>query len=231
MVGHRPLEASIGVRIPARQPMDEKNKNAVEIYNLIAEEYAKKFDLIESDEDLRFPNIFLSYLKPGWLVLDLGCGTGFSAEYFASKGMKVEGVDFSKNMIAIAKRNYPNLKFSIADMREFDPDEEKDAVWAGYSLFHFEQDQMERVIERIKTYLKPSGILGLVFQVGHGEIEPQEPFLQDRKIYIHLYTENEFVAILEKHGFEVIDRDIKKAADFEFPYDKILLIAKRKHTV
>lgn len=208
--------------------MDDKNKKVIEIYDLIAEDYAKKFDPVESAEDLRFLNLFLSYLKPGSHTLDLGCGTGFSAGYFATKGMEVEGSDLSKSMVAIAKRNYPAIKFSIADMREFDPGEMKDAVWAGYSLFHFGQDDMERTIEKIKTYLRTGGFLGLVMQGGHGEIEPQEPFLPEKKIYIHLYTREELATILQKHGFEIIDHGVKKAEDYEFPYDKILLIAKLK---
>lgn len=64
--------------------MDNKNKNAIEIYNLIAKDYAAKFDPIESEDDLKFDNIFLSHLKLGSNVLDLGCGTGFSKEFSVS---------------------------------------------------------------------------------------------------------------------------------------------------
>jgi len=208
--------------------MEDKNKKAIEVYDIIAEDYAKKFDPIESDDDLRFPNAFLSHLKPGMSVVDLGCGTGFSAGYFVKNGMKVEGVDLSSGMIEIAKRNYPDIKFFVADMRQFTPEKLVDAVWAGYSLFHFEQEHFENTIEKIKTYLKPGGIFGLVMQEGHGEIEPDEPFLPEKKICIHLYTEEELKIILEKHGFEVVDKNIKKAASYEFAHDKILLITKLK---
>jgi len=208
--------------------MDDKNKKAVEIYDLIAEDYAKRFDPVESDDDLIFPNTFLSHLKPGMSIVDLGCGTGFSAGYFAKKGMNAEGVDLSASMIAIAKRNYPNIKFSIADMRKFAPDKPVDAVWAGYSLFHFEQEHFENTIDKIKTYLKPDGIFGLVMQEGSGEIEPNEPFMPEKHIYIRLYTEKELNTILEKHGFEVVEKKIKKAEDYEFNHDKILMIAKLK---
>ena len=37
----------------------DKNKKAIEIYDYIAEEYAKRFDAIVSDEDLKFLNIFI----------------------------------------------------------------------------------------------------------------------------------------------------------------------------
>lgn len=208
--------------------MEDKNKNAIEVYDLIADDYAKKFDPIESDDDLIFPNTFLSHLKVGSKIVDLGCGTGFSAGYFTKNGMNVIGVDLSKSMIAIAKRNYPNIHFFIEDVRSFSINDQVDAVWAGYSLFHFEQEHFENTILKIRTYLKSGGIFGLVMQEGHGEIEPNEPFLPEKKIYIHLYTEEELKIILEKYGFEVIDKNIKKAAGYEFAHDKILLIAKLK---
>lgn len=208
--------------------MDDKNKNAIEIYNLIAKDYAAKFDPIESEDDLKFDNIFLSHLKLGSKILDLGCGTGFSTQYFVDKGMKAQGIDLSKSMIDIAKKNYPKLPFSMADMRVFKPSETMDAVWAGYSLFHFEQRYLEKTIKNIKTYLRPYGIFGLVIQGGSGEIEPQEPFLPEKNIYIHLYAKEDMIEILNRYGFEVIDSSIKKALEFEFPYDKILLVTRLK---
>ncbi|KKU90930.1 MAG: Methyltransferase type 11 [Candidatus Jorgensenbacteria bacterium GW2011_GWA1_48_11] len=204
----------------------DKNKKAIEIYDYIAEEYAKRFDAIVSDEDLKFLNIFLSHLKPGSHIVDLGCGTGFSSGYFAKKGMKTQGVDLSSNMISIAKRNYSEINFSIADMREFMPEEKVDAVWAGYSLFHFEKIHLEKTLESIKSYLRPQGILGIVMQGGNGEVEITEPFMPSEKIYIRLYTQEELIKLLQQYGFEIIDQNVKKAADYEFPYDKILLIAK-----
>lgn len=208
--------------------MEDKNQKAIKVYDIIAKDYANKFDPVESDEDLVFLNIFLSYLKLGMNIIDLGCGPGFSAGYFVKKGMKVEGVDLSANMIAIARINYPGIKFSLVDIRKFSPSIPVDSVWAGYSLFNFEQSHLESTLKKIKTYLKSRGVLGIVMQEGVGEIELNVPFFPEKKIYIHLYTKEELIVILEQQGFEVIDQKIKKAIEGEFPYDKILLIARLK---
>lgn len=207
--------------------MNNKNKKAVEIYDKIAEEYSKNFDSIDSESDLVFLNTFLSHLKPNFYIVDIGCGTGFSAGYFVKKGMRTEGSDLSSNMIAIAKRNYPSISFSVADMREFSPLQKADAVWAGYSLFHFKQEDFEKTIKQIRTYLKPDGIFGLVMQEGEGELERDEPFLPGEKIYLHLYTEEQLQTILQKFGFEIIEKKRKTPLHpNEFPYNKLLLIAK-----
>jgi predicted TPR repeat methyltransferase len=152
--------------------MEDKNEHAVEIYNAIAEDYAKKYDPIDGEEDLVFLNAFLAHLKQKSFVVDIGCGTGFSSGYFTKKGF-------------------------------------------------------ERTIDIIKTYLKPGGIFGLVIQEGKGEIETPEPFLPGQKIYIHLYTESEIHAILEKHGFEVVEQRRRAAKHpSEFSFNKLLFIAK-----
>lgn len=208
--------------------MDNKNKKAIEIYDVIAEDYARRFDSIESDADMIFPNTFLSYLSVDSDIVDLGCGTGFTSGYFQKNGMKSEGVDLSKSMINIASRNYSDIKFSVDDMRTFSPGRKVDAVWAGYSLYHFKQESFENTLEKIKTYLKSDGILGIVMQEGEGEIENTDPFIPEEKIYIHLYTEKQLREILSKHGFEVIEQKRKMAGNFEFPYNKILLISKLK---
>ena len=207
--------------------MNDKNKKAVEIYDRIAEEYSKNFDGVDSESDLVFLNAFLAHLRPNSYIVDIGCGTGFSSGYFAKKGMRAEGSDLSSSMISIAKRNYPQIPFSVADMRDFSPKEKADGVWAGYSLFHFEQEDFEKTIKQVKTYLKPGGVFCLVMQEGEGELERDEPFLPGEKIYLHLYTEEQLKAILKEYGFEIIEQKWKAPLHpNEFPYNKLLLIAK-----
>jgi predicted TPR repeat methyltransferase len=208
--------------------MDQKNKKAIKIYDIIAEDYARRFDCIESADDMIFPDTFLSHLSVGSIIIDLGCGTGFTSKYFQKNGMNPEGVDLSKSMINIADRNYSDIKFSVGDMRTFSPEKTVDAVWAGYSMFNFEQEFFENTLEKIKTYLKRDGIFGIVMQEGTGEIEHVNPFMPEEKIYIHLYDEEQLKEILLKHGFEIIKQKIKLAENFEFPYNKILLISKLK---
>ena len=56
--------------------------------------------------ELILPNLLrLMNIKRGDAVLDLACGQGFFAQEFAAKGAAVVGVDASKSLIAIARRN------------------------------------------------------------------------------------------------------------------------------
>lgn len=66
-------------------------------------------------EDYRY----MRFLIPeGLRVLELGCGTGrLLAELKPSHGV---GVDFSQNMIEVAKSGYPHLKFYVGDIEDVD---------------------------------------------------------------------------------------------------------------
>ena len=208
--------------------MKDKNKKVVDIYNKIAELYAKNYDTIDGEADMMFPKTFLSYLHSKSSVLDVGCGTGFSAGWFVKNGMNVEGVDMSSSMIKIAKKNYPEINFYLADMRTFKPKKNPDAVWAGYSLFHLKLKDFERTLRTITSYLQKGGIFGLVMQEGTGEVEIVEPLLPEKNIYIHLYTVDELSGILNKNGFKVLEHKIRKPIyPNEFNFNKILLITER----
>lgn len=58
---------------------------------------------------------YLQFLiPPGSRILDLGCGTGKLLAFLQpSRGV---GVDFSPGMIAVARRNHPELEFYLADI-------------------------------------------------------------------------------------------------------------------
>ena len=73
-------------------------------------------------------------------VLDLGCGTGNLAAAFASTGCQVWGTDFSTKMIARAHEKYPDLHFSVADVRDPLPADfpvKYDHIVSAYVFHHF----------------------------------------------------------------------------------------------
>lgn len=47
-----------------------------------------------------------SLLPQGGSILDINCGTGIDAAYFASRGFRVTGVDISAEMIRVAKQTH-----------------------------------------------------------------------------------------------------------------------------
>jgi SAM-dependent methyltransferase len=62
----------------------------------------------------------------GKTVLDVGCGSGLYAIYFAQRGAEVTGLDFSANMIELAERNAKDegctIRFLHQDFLTYQPE-------------------------------------------------------------------------------------------------------------
>lgn len=99
--------------------------------------------------------------QPVQKVLDLGCGTGNLAAAFSSVGCQVWGTDFSENMIARARQKYPNLHFSVADVRDPLPANfpgRYDYIVSAYVFHHFPiQEKIKQLLRYKHHHLQPNG--------------------------------------------------------------------------
>src|SRR3989338_1085130 len=101
---------------------------------------------------------FISFLKPGTKVLDVGCGPGHASKYLVQKGLKVFGFDFSEKMIEIAIREVPKSKFLVMDLNDIEKLEETfDGIYAKAVLLHVPKKEILVVMKKITSKLKPSG--------------------------------------------------------------------------
>jgi len=103
---------------------------------------------------------YISLLKPGAIVLDVGCGSGITAEYLMDRGVSVIGFDISEEMTALARKNVPNGKFFVLDMHETDSISEKfGGVLMRASLLHIQRDQAAAIVQKMATLLELGGFL------------------------------------------------------------------------
>ena len=64
-------------------------------------------------------------------------------------------------------------------------------------------------------------------QEGQGSVDFPEPLLPGKSLMVHLYSATELSTILEGNWFEIV-KIIRRhpASKLEYPYDKLLLIAR-----
>lgn len=97
-------------------------------------------------------------------VLDLGCGSGLLSRWLVDQRWDVAGVDFSEELIAIAKQENPEIDFSVADVRSTPySDGAFDVIVSGLVL-HYLQD-LAPVFMEVSRILMDDGVF--IFTMHH----------------------------------------------------------------
>lgn len=171
-----------------------------------AKEYTKDFKFVhEYGEDV----LNLLDIKQGMKILDLGCGNGALTKKILDMGVDVIGIDSSKEMLEIARKNYPEITFIQDNAVEFTLDEQVDAIFSN-AVFHWIDDQ-DGLLESIYNGLKINGNLVCEFG-GYGCTETIHSALQKvfeikglkYKRTFYFPTIDEYTPILRKHGLKTL---------------------------
>jgi SAM-dependent methyltransferase len=103
----------------------------------------------------------------GGPVADVGCGPGYVTGYLHDAGLDVFGIDLSPEMIAIARRDYPDLRFEVGTMTDLDlADDSAVGIVAFWSVIHVPDHAIPGVFEHFRRVLRPQGLLLVGFHVG-----------------------------------------------------------------
>ena len=103
----------------------------------------------------------------GGPVADVGCGTGYVTRYLHDAGVDVFGIDLSPEMIAIARRDHPDLRFHVGTMTDLAlADDSLAGIVAFWSVIHVPDQAMPGVLGQFRRVLRPRGLLVVGFHVG-----------------------------------------------------------------
>jgi len=135
-------------------------------YDKLSNAYRSNDTSDEYGEYARWIADLSGHLSPGATVLDVGCGCGLPATRLLARRFTVTGVDFSDTQIVRARQLVPEARFLCGDIMDlvFSP-ESFDAVVSFYAIIHMPLEEHKPLLNRISTWLKPSGYL--LATVGH----------------------------------------------------------------
>jgi cyclopropane fatty-acyl-phospholipid synthase-like methyltransferase len=182
------------------------NHNLQEIYNRFAATYESNRDLF--DVSNIFDEFYNGLNLPAGDLLDLGCGAGEPfARWFLDRGWDVTGVDFSSEMLNLARRHAPEMKTICADMREVEFDKSTfDAIISIYSLFHVPRESHLYLFQNWQKWLRPGGKVLFTYATqeytGHEEFNGNKEFLGEQLFYSH-DSESMLLEKLQRSGLTV----------------------------
>ena len=117
----------------------------LESYDSAAAAYAEHLsdELARKPLDRHLLNRFAEETRGRGPVVDLGCGPGHVARYLSQQGVTIAGVDFSAQMVAVARNLNPDIDFRVEDMRQLNASAASfRGVVMFYSIVHFDVTEL-----------------------------------------------------------------------------------------
>ncbi len=166
-------------------------------------------------------------------ILELGAGHGRDSIYFASKGINVYALDYSKVGIEIlnkhAKQNNLEINAKIFDLKKSFPYSESsfDAVYS-HMLFNmnFSQEELRFILSEIKRVLRPRGLNFFSVRNDHDKFYMKGIKIND-KIYeingfeIQFFTEQEIKELLNDFEVLSIKEEQEESVTLYFVFSKL----------
>ncbi len=192
--------------------MTEKGGLVKKAYDKIAEEYQADRHALNNMKEL---GEFAGLLPKNAKVLDVGCGAGIPvAKFLVESGFDVTGIDFSENMLRLARKNVTKATFIRKDMTKLGfADNSFDGLTAFYSIIHVPREKHFLLFKSFHRILKSIGIM--LVCMGPDEWEATEEYYGISMFWSHYSPEKSLQMI--------------KCAGFQTVFDKILVRGKERH--
>ena len=101
-------------------------------------------------------------LDHGGTVLDLGCGVGYWAEYFAGHFAKVVAVEASLPLYEATRQRcapYPHVGAIHGDVLAFEPEASYQLVFLGGMLMYLNESDVISLLRKLTPFLNTGGII------------------------------------------------------------------------
>lgn len=149
-------------------------------------------------------DFLVEHVRPGWRVLDVGCGEGAFAAELARAGAQPVGVEVAARAVERARAKHPGVDFRHAPIGAPLPleDQECDAVWASEVLEHVADTAA--LLSELRRVLRPGGTL-LITTPSNGRVRllldgPPPPLDE----HLRLYTRASLRDVLGEFGFAAV---------------------------
>ena len=128
---------------------------------------AEFYDALYSFKDYRqacnkLKDLILKHNPEAKTLLDVACGSGKHLTYL-KENFDVQGLDLNEELIKVAQRRCPDVKFHHKDMTDFSLEQKFDAVVCLFSSIGYvcTVENLNKAIKCMVDHLTPGGILVL----------------------------------------------------------------------
>ncbi|HEY0949691.1 DUF480 domain-containing protein [Nocardioides sp.] len=213
LLGGAPADAAPAPPAPAvdvlAEGADARDARVLSAYDAVAGRYAET--LFNELTGLPFESWLLDRVAAhaaGGAVVEVGCGPGHVTAYLADAGADATGLDLSPEMIAEARRRFPDGSYEVGDLRRLMRPTTApgwSAVLAWYSLIHLAPAELPEAVEALVRPLAPGGWLVLALHAGTGVRHVEEWFEQPVALDFVLHRPDQVVSVLNAAGLTDVE--------------------------
>jgi SAM-dependent methyltransferase len=141
----------------------------------------------------------------GGPVADIGCGPGHMTAHLRQLGVDAFGIDLSPEMISVAQRDHPGVRFEVGSMTELGlGDASVAGLIAWWSVIHVPDSAVPEVFRHFHRVLRPGGLLQVGFHAGdESRLKTQGYGGHAMNLYVHRRQPAQVSAWLRDAGFDV----------------------------
>ena len=164
-----------------------------------------------STEPSPFAQYVATLVAPGKYLIELGCGNGRDAVYFAQEGLRVTAFDLSREAITdLQSRALPNTQFICGDFvnAEIHQPECYDYAYSRFTLHSINASQEQILLRNVYRGLRAGGKLFIEVRgirdplYGKGKLVERNAYFYDNH-YRRFLVMDELTESLEQIGFQV----------------------------
>jgi SAM-dependent methyltransferase len=157
----------------------------------------------------------LTFLPPGGVILEAGCGTGRIVQALTSRGFDVVGVDYAADTVSQVVQSAPELRVEVGDLTDLRWGDSSISAYVSIGVMEHVFDGPDRLILEALRVLEPGGraLISVPYKnrlrarrwrrVPHAEgeiLSGEWRFYQD---HVDVAA---FAGLLDRLGFTVIDQ-------------------------
>ncbi|WP_327588202.1 class I SAM-dependent methyltransferase [Nonomuraea sp. NBC_00507] len=186
-------------------------------YDTVAADYAEllRDELVSKPLDRAMLAAFAEVVQASGAkeVADLGCGPGRITAHLQSLGVNAFGIDLSPEMVAVARRDHPDLRFEEGSMTALNlADEAVGGAVAWYSTVHTPPEVLPTVFTEIHRVLAPGGHLLIAFKVGDERRHASQGYGHKLSLDIYWMPPEHIAELLSNAGL-VLDAQLIREPD------------------
>lgn len=162
-------------------------------------------------------------------IVDVGCGPGQIAAFLADTGAQVSGVDLSPGMVEVARREFPDLDFSVGNLFTLLKPRTAagwGAVVAWYALVHLAGSELNPAIAALARTLAPGGVLAVAVHVGAEVRHVEELVGEEVDVDFVLHDPEQMLAAFQAAGLANLEWYRRNPYPDEAQTERLYLLAR-----